>query len=164
MEGILWRYGVDSKRDPESNALLLGRKGKALKMKNKNIERCEYGHKKASKAGKAAKIKHTAHSISMFGDLKIKTPLNLSDVPATQEKLEAELLACKKRIAELSGVSEEELMDEKEKLEAILKARGDGKASLYDHGRGDEEKEEDGMMKNTCGVLCQRGSAGYLRG
>ena len=63
---VLWYYGQESKQAPETNALILGQKGKAPKQKNKQ----------GAKA-KKLKIKHTLDNIALFSQCKVKTPLTL---------------------------------------------------------------------------------------
>jgi len=106
-----------NKKDREQEVMLQGRKGKALKQKNKGGE----GSKKNQN------IKHNAGSFALFAQIKVKAPMTLSDVPDTLDKLNAELEVFNKRIAqwELKRKDiEAEIMAADEKLKAANEAAG----------------------------------------
>lgn len=105
-----------NKKDREQEMFMQGRKGKALKQKNKE-----------GKAKKAENIKHNAGSFALFAQIKVKAPMTLSDVPDTLAQLEAEMEVYNKRIAEWELKRkdiEAEIMAADEKVKAANEAAG----------------------------------------
>jgi len=105
-----------SKKDREAEMFQQGRKGKALKVKNKE-----------GKEGKKQNIKHNAGTFALFAQIKVKAPMTLSDVPDTLQTLEAEMEVYNKKIAEWEVKRkdiEAEILAADEKVKAANEAAG----------------------------------------
>jgi chromosome segregation ATPase len=101
------------KSDREAEMYLQGRKGKALKQKNK--------------AKTNQNIKHNAGSFALFAQIKVKAPMTVGDVPDCLDKLNAEMEVYNKRIAEWELKRkdiEAEILAADEKVKAANAAAG----------------------------------------
>lgn len=105
-----------SKKDREAEMFQAGRKGKALKQKNKDG---------ASKKGK--NIKHNAGTFALFAQIKVKAPMTLDDVPEVKLQLEAQMEVYNKKIAQWEIKRkdiEAEILAADEKVKAANEAAG----------------------------------------
>jgi len=106
-------------------------------------------NKGGKEGGSSRPIKHNAETFRLFDQLKLDAPITTDDVPATLEKLQAQLDMYKEKVKEweekrdemkrkiLEGAAEEEA-----KEEAQEKAKEDAKEAAEPAGEGDKAAED----------------------